>query len=1572
MEAEVACAANPGIPVTPGEGETADERVFLFGYGSLINNESRCGSSGSNNAEKENDALLVRVSPAWGYTRAFCARSQTGFTALGLVSSPDPTPDSASTAISTCTATTVATGVRSGIIGVIFEVNALELSSFDVREKAYTRVLVPTEHLEAVAGPLLPANTRTSHMPLPQDKVYTYIQKPDACFAANRDFPIIQTYVDACLSGCLAWGGETLMQDFVLNTLWWSPFFLNDCPLSRRPWLHRRHYVEVDELLSKYKEHTCMLFRKHAEEYNSYSGSTQNHNQIAQIGDGTSNASGKPGDTSTGGGVSGSASASSYGANAAGSGAPRALAGLWGCPPRNPLFAGREGILASLHAGLQSDNFAEISGLGGMGKSSLVSEYCNRHFGTAYGLVIYLRAESRASLAADIRKFSFDSNLVELNLNSGSANVAKGNNSSNGGSSGGGGTRVDIDDERLLEDFKRHLAALQTRCLIVFDNLECPAGAITSSRTAVAPYLPRGRLAYKNMHAHDINYNGSPGYLSGAGGAASAASVCVLVTRRVAGAAADGASEMDGATFSLALDALRPAESLQFLAKALQTEEVTVEKGEEERELEELEALAERLQHLPLALSQAAAFIKRTDVSAAEYLQRLDMRDCSGATRGFGDTGDALDSVYASLSMALDRIETESPASVKILRRLAWLSPDNITKKLVLKLLETAPSSETGTLCSDKIRQASLSSYSSNWLSKRRASALLAMGAATLGGTAVHKAMSSVNQQRVTSATRACIIFSGAMASGYCGWLVGRQALSSASGELKADTPLAPPPLPRAHAAVFDPTVMQSAVVESADIVLEADRVWELLKQFGLLTVRGSRRARVASIHRIQQQFLRQQLQVKMKTHESGSSPIALCVEHAVVALAELWARESQSLQQHGLAAAQSLTAVSADLGELLEHMQMLAGHVSAELSAHHADARKEEAPLRPFGMCAVTVLKLACLLTSAASYATLALSRFDMAESVLALALRLQVGQRDGPDAVAAASKGRGTIDAPLLARTYHLYGSISRLRGHFEASREYLLCALHIRQKDSSMELSVADTLHELGILDIRQGALEAAHAKLTESLAVKLKYHNLSKQTATASVTAVRAKNNRHVLGETVLNNSDSTAAANGEQGETSIGATLHQLAVIATFEKRYDDAERLLKQALALDAASTGAATGTGRTVPTRSRENTRQLVSRAAATQQLGRVYLRRGQLQQAKTSLEESLAIYTKAYGDMQHINVAAVHHQLGNTLSTLEKHAEAEEHFNKALSIRLAVFPVDHIEVIKTYTELAQCLTDKGAAHALVAEVYWEKQQERVEAAMQRLQVTSADSTAHAVSISHLARHLLSALYARRVYYRRRKDLAMVTQLSTSIAQARKLQDGGGGSCDSKEPKPDDLTSTVEFLSCAGLMAKSSTVSNSVREAVLAARTAVRTQAKALASSSTAVAAGTIMSSLSKQLEEILDPALASVEEDEEEGEVAGQGPGQGLGASGTYDSVYGNKPLVRAARRLCADIDALLRGAEEKWGQLRLPPANPGAPNKLEKELLKVVKELASGLFNTCDRLRGEVQALGETVED
>ena len=64
----------------------------------------------------------------------------------------------------------------------------------------------------------------------------------------SAKYPILQSYVDVCLSGCLE-HGEEFAREFIETTFLWSPFWLNERELARRPWVHESHYVQIDKLL---------------------------------------------------------------------------------------------------------------------------------------------------------------------------------------------------------------------------------------------------------------------------------------------------------------------------------------------------------------------------------------------------------------------------------------------------------------------------------------------------------------------------------------------------------------------------------------------------------------------------------------------------------------------------------------------------------------------------------------------------------------------------------------------------------------------------------------------------------------------------------------------------------------------------------------------------------------------------------------------------------------------------------------------------------------------------------------------------------------------------------------------------------------------------------------------------------------------------------------------------------------------------------------------------------------------------------------------------------------------------
>jgi hypothetical protein len=76
--------------------------------------------------------------------------------------------------------------------------------------------------------------------------VWMYV--PDTYERPTSDFPVVQTYLDVVLNGCMQWGGVDAAEEFILTTGGWSEYFLNDTPLGRRPWLNRVNYQVIDQV----------------------------------------------------------------------------------------------------------------------------------------------------------------------------------------------------------------------------------------------------------------------------------------------------------------------------------------------------------------------------------------------------------------------------------------------------------------------------------------------------------------------------------------------------------------------------------------------------------------------------------------------------------------------------------------------------------------------------------------------------------------------------------------------------------------------------------------------------------------------------------------------------------------------------------------------------------------------------------------------------------------------------------------------------------------------------------------------------------------------------------------------------------------------------------------------------------------------------------------------------------------------------------------------------------------------------------------------------------------------------
>lgn len=301
----------------------SNTRDFVFGYGSIINDESRSSTMDSKAVKHSQQPLLHGEGGNYVSDESMCAfishhfakrcwnfRSATGFTALGI----ELVHHSSRLEQNICDIKCLEGDFdvcKNWINGVLFPVNSEQLKSFDSREQGYDRVLVPLEMLyvdcqRGCENARRRASNLKATIAIQNDtstnsvRIWTYVPDSDHCLPPDEDFPILQTYVDVCVRGCLQWGGQTLALHFLRSTFRWSDCFLNDAPLSRRPWLHRRDYAIVDSCLVQCAEHVKFEDRKHPEEFASLHVSALK-------------------------------------------------AGLWGLPDRNRLFVGRDDFLIALH-----------------------------------------------------------------------------------------------------------------------------------------------------------------------------------------------------------------------------------------------------------------------------------------------------------------------------------------------------------------------------------------------------------------------------------------------------------------------------------------------------------------------------------------------------------------------------------------------------------------------------------------------------------------------------------------------------------------------------------------------------------------------------------------------------------------------------------------------------------------------------------------------------------------------------------------------------------------------------------------------------------------------------------------------------------------------------------------------------------------------------------------------------------------------------------------------------------------------------------------------------------------------
>jgi len=118
------------------------------------------------------------------------------------------------------------------------------IRSYDLREEWYCRHRLPMDKIKMLDG----------HSP-PPGEYWIYVNKPEYTIRPNKEYPIVQSYVDIFLAGCLEIEENFNLPGYtkacVKSTIGWNKYWVNDRLFPRRARMYQPRAVQIDTILSQ-------------------------------------------------------------------------------------------------------------------------------------------------------------------------------------------------------------------------------------------------------------------------------------------------------------------------------------------------------------------------------------------------------------------------------------------------------------------------------------------------------------------------------------------------------------------------------------------------------------------------------------------------------------------------------------------------------------------------------------------------------------------------------------------------------------------------------------------------------------------------------------------------------------------------------------------------------------------------------------------------------------------------------------------------------------------------------------------------------------------------------------------------------------------------------------------------------------------------------------------------------------------------------------------------------------------------------------------------------------------------
>ena len=119
--------------------------------------------------------------------------------------------------------------------------------SADAREIDYNRVAVDPASIKMLDGSTIPSSSQ----------FWIYVNKPASLAPPDAENPIVQSYVDIFILGCLELQERVADPDIdfvaecVRTTEGWSKHWVNDRPMPRRPYVYQPRAWDIDKQLKR-------------------------------------------------------------------------------------------------------------------------------------------------------------------------------------------------------------------------------------------------------------------------------------------------------------------------------------------------------------------------------------------------------------------------------------------------------------------------------------------------------------------------------------------------------------------------------------------------------------------------------------------------------------------------------------------------------------------------------------------------------------------------------------------------------------------------------------------------------------------------------------------------------------------------------------------------------------------------------------------------------------------------------------------------------------------------------------------------------------------------------------------------------------------------------------------------------------------------------------------------------------------------------------------------------------------------------------------------------------------------